>query len=231
MIRIIADVHGCNDQYLEITKNCDYSIQLGDMGFSYDHLDQLNPENHKMFAGNHEHFEKLKHNPPKHYLGRFGSYELGGIKFFWIGGAYSVDKKYRIEGRDWFPDEELSFAEQKACHEMYMDIKPDLVLSHDCPESVKHYFITNDWKLEPSTTNLMLQVFFHIHKPKLWCHGHHHVNYRVEYEGTQFICLNELCYVNLSIENNEYKVSATLGRPYHESCERNQLRKNGGWSA
>ena len=189
MLRIIGDVHGCSDEYLAIASKKEFSVQVGDMGFSYDHLDKLNPENHKFFPGNHEHFEKLKYNPPKHYLGRFGSYELGGIKFFWIGGGYSVDKKYRVEGRDWFPEEELSFAEQKACHEMYMDIKPNFVLSHDCPESVKHFFLTNDWKLEPSNTNLMLQVFFHAHKPKFWVFGHHHVSYRVDYENTQFICL------------------------------------------
>jgi hypothetical protein len=230
MLTIISDVHGCNDEYLAITSKTEFSVQVGDMGFSYDHLDQLNPTNHKMFQGNHENFIKLEEQPPKHYLGRFGSYELNGIKFFWIGGADSVDKQYRIEGRDWFRNEQLSFKEQKVCYEMYMDIKPDLVLSHDCPESVKHYFITNDWKIEPSDTNLMLQVFFHVHKPKLWVFAHHHVSYRVEYEGTQFICLNELCHVDISKNNGEYVVSETKGTPYHESCKRNQLKKNGGRS-
>ena len=36
-------------------------------------------------------------------------YEINGGRFLTIGGAYSVDKWYRLEmGRQWFPNEQLS---------------------------------------------------------------------------------------------------------------------------
>ena len=33
-VDIIGDVHGKIAEYSQLTKNCDYSIQVGDMGFN-----------------------------------------------------------------------------------------------------------------------------------------------------------------------------------------------------
>jgi hypothetical protein len=33
---------------------------------------------------------------------------------------------------------------------------------------------------------------FEAHQPKLWIHGHWHVSRNAEYNGTRFICLEEL---------------------------------------
>ena len=54
-----------------------------------------------------------------------------------IGGAYSVDKWYRLRmDMNWFPDEQPS-AEIKASVERKLEElswKVDVVLSHTCPE-------------------------------------------------------------------------------------------------
>lgn len=221
-IRIISDVHACYSEYLMVARESEYSVQIGDMAFSYGHMDFLDPAKHKFFAGNHDNCDVLRENPPKHYLGRFGSYELNGIKFFWVGDGKSVDRQYRTEHVSWWRDEELGFAEQKACEKLYLETKPDFVLSHDCPLQVLPFFITNDDKAGPSDTSMMLQCLFHQHQPKLQIFGHHHRNHRTQYENTKFICLNELCHVDVSLHNGEYVVSDTMGFPVNYSCKRNE---------
>lgn len=64
-------------------------------------------------------------------------YELEGAKFIAIGGAYSVDKYYRIANRiPWFPDEQPSEEVKLQVEEKLDDLgwKVDFVLSHTCPE-------------------------------------------------------------------------------------------------
>lgn len=64
-------------------------------------------------------------------------YDLGGRKTLVIGGAYSVDKWYRLRmNMNWFPDEQPS-TEIKARVEQKLEElgwKVDAVLSHTCPE-------------------------------------------------------------------------------------------------
>ena len=76
-------------------------------------------------------------------------------------------------------------------------MKPEIVISHDCPASVVPEFMTNDWKLEKSFTGLVLNTMFEIHQPKTWIFGHHHNSKTVTKNGTEFICLDELSYMDI----------------------------------
>ena len=63
-------------------------------------------------------------------------YELGGTRCIVIGGAYSVDKYFRLHyGWHWFADEQPG-EEIKACVEdrlARLDYQIEVVLSHTCP--------------------------------------------------------------------------------------------------
>ena len=63
-------------------------------------------------------------------------YDLEGIRHIAIGGAYSVDKNYRLlHGLAWWPDEQPS-EETKRRVERLLDVRGwqmDLVLTHTCP--------------------------------------------------------------------------------------------------
>ena len=61
-------------------------------------------------------------------------YTLNGLRYLVIGGAYSVDKYYRLSrGWGWWPDEQPS-PEIKAFVKQQIKSKPfDIVLSHTCP--------------------------------------------------------------------------------------------------
>ena len=54
--RVISDVHGKFDKYISIAKQAEYTIQIGDMGFTYDALNKLDHEKHRVLAGNHDNY-------------------------------------------------------------------------------------------------------------------------------------------------------------------------------
>jgi len=228
-IRISGDIHGLSDHYLSIVGKANYSLQLGDLDFNYEFLSTISSDNHKFIGGNHSNWDTLLSSPPPHFLGRFGYTELNGIKFFFISGADSIDKKYRTLGMNWWDKEELDYTEAIACMKLYEQIKPDYVMSHDCPESIKEYFITDIRKCSPSHTNMLLESLLTIHQPKLWCFGHYHNNNRVFRNNTLFICLNELCYLDLEVRGDRYIISDTIGRPIHNSCLDNEPGRRSGY--
>lgn len=113
-LRIIGDVHGNMDAYIEIASQSQYSIQLGDMGFSYEKLHELDPAFHKVLGGNHDNYQiengKFVKQTP-HFLGDYGVYEIPKLpKFFFVRGGYSIDRTRRREFTDWWVDEQLTYA-------------------------------------------------------------------------------------------------------------------------
>jgi Icc-related predicted phosphoesterase len=106
-----------------------------------------------------------------------------------VRGAESIDKHIRIEGLDWFANEELSYSEQLEAFDEYIKVKPEIVVSHDCPQSVMEKLFGYP---EKSQTRTMLEMMFQEHQPQLWVFGHHHRSKDVQINGTRFVCLNEL---------------------------------------
>lgn len=209
-IRLISDVHGNIDKpnnrglcYFDRIKYCEHSIQLGDMGFDYSALKDVDPEQHRFFKGNHDYYSG---SGVPHELGDFGSIFIDDLSFFFIRGAFSIDRKRRFAYHDWFPEEQLSYRQCCDCIELYQEIKPDFVLSHTCPTEVALHIGEPDrlrnWGFDPhnfkeETTQRLLQTLFEIHKPTVWCFGHFHMNVDKVIKGTRFICREELGYVSV----------------------------------
>lgn len=185
---IIGDVHGKYYAYWEILKNCGNkynTIQVGDFGFKEEqewHLKNVNNARHKINFGNHDDYTYLNH---AHSLKNYSF--ANGI--FTVRGAFSTDRWKRDEGVDWFANEELTYGEMIDALNVYCDIKPEIMVTHDCPHEVReHLFNIKD----KSTTSNGLQAMFEIHQPRLWIFGHHHVSKNEVINGTRFICLSEL---------------------------------------
>jgi hypothetical protein len=175
----IGDVHGFYGEYLRIIKNTGgHTVQVGDMGFDYTPIlsSGIDFSRHRFFKGNHDNFDV---DAAPFDLGRYGNTP----DFFWVSGAFSIDKHFRILGRDWFPQEELNYRETHDCMEMYAAVKPTVVLSHDCPRFIFGY---------KSHTSVLLANLFEVHRPALWIFGHHHVSLYRNILGTEFKCLSEL---------------------------------------
>ena len=201
-IRIIGDVHGLIWDYIEIIKGVDKSIQLGDMGFKnqYTFMQKLMLEkeiksvDHLFVPGNHDDYNHL----PNNSLGDFGHKKIDQHKVMWIRGAMSIDKKIRIPNVDWWQAEELSYNRGQDAIDLYNEILPDIVLSHDCPFNILSKLYGTAHK-EVTITGQILDTCFEAHQPKMWLFGHHHQDKTFQIGRTTFKCLGELSYVDLEL--------------------------------
>jgi 3-oxoacid CoA-transferase subunit A len=107
---------------------------------------------------------------------------LDGRKTIVIGGAYSVDKFYRLRrGMDWFDDEQPS-KEIKGYVESSLENtgwEVDVVLSHTCPEK---YIPTEAFMpgLDQSTVDRSTETWLDTIEDRLeykqWFCGHWHID-------------------------------------------------------
>lgn len=199
-IIIVGDVHGYTKTYQKwLRQNLDpsqRSIQIGDMGlgFSGVGLDRLE-ENHKFFRGNHDNPEKCRAH--KNYLGDYGY--LPEDKLFWVAGAWSIDRAYRVAGVSWWEDEELSYQELDEAIQLYEGFKPRFVLSHEAPAKAANVLLAS--QLGPyfaakgacaqSRTAQALQIMLEAHQPEKWIFGHYHLDKEFYTPGfdTKFVCV------------------------------------------
>lgn len=106
-------------------------------------------------------------------------YDLKGIKTLVLGGAYSVDKWYRLRnGWNWFADEQMS---EHRRTEVFEKIKQlghvDLVLSHTCPFEWQPTDLFIDG-LDQSTVDKSMELWLSDVERnldyKMWLFGHFH---------------------------------------------------------
>jgi predicted phosphodiesterase len=189
-IRIIGDVHGHIGNYINLIKKAKYSVQLGDMSLSYAGLESVDVSRNRFVPGNHDNYDAL---PPHALPGDWGMFKFDDWEFLYIRGAFSVDRKYRIVGRSWWEQEEITWASGQALLDFVKENKPKVILSHDCPWACyERGVVTNNWKMSPSLTCQILSAVWEAWKPELWVFGHHHNDWQMVIEGTQFVCLSEL---------------------------------------
>ncbi len=196
-LTLVGDVHSNIADYVRLVRDSAYSIQLGDLGFDYSLLEQLDPACHRFLPGNHDNYAAL----PAHSLGDFGVWPVPGAEpeglsanMFFVRGAWSLDRSSRTENVDWFAEEELSDEQFAQAIALYAELKPDCVVSHDCPSSLLRY-VTNFGS--PSRTNRNLQRMLDIHRPKRWFFAHHHLTWGRQIHGTLFFCLGELAALDM----------------------------------
>lgn len=203
-IRLIGDIHGQYNSYFPLIHESEYSIQLGDMGFDYTTLDKSGVDwsKHKWIRGNHDNPYTCVNSPG--YLGKYGTYTLNGINFFFLSGAWSIDYKYRCNMINWWGEEELNIIELEDALSFYKKVKPALVITHAPPQFICDY-MSNPILLDrfnvteqeaKSRTGFYLEEMWKYHKPKRWIFGHMHKNWEMK-EETHFQCVNQLSCLDL----------------------------------
>ena len=139
-LRIISDIHGRYDTYLDLTKGTSHTLQLGDLGYDYNKISRLDPLKHKFFGGNHDCYD-VYHNIP-YSLGDYGKVRLNGMKFFFIRGAFSIDWQIRTvfdlaEGKkSWWANEQLNYQDMSSALKEYKRTKPSIMFTHSCPRVI-----------------------------------------------------------------------------------------------
>lgn len=118
-----------------------------------------------------------------------GNYVINGHPCLVVGGAYSIDKWYRIkreiatgEPSGWFKDEQLTEWEMNAIIEGNVGKQFDFVFSHTCPISWEptDLFIQGiDQSMVDKTMEVWLDKLKDTFKWCNWCFGHYHAD-RIE---------------------------------------------------
>lgn len=208
-VLLIGDIHGDIDSLgyardLARSYECDHIIQLGDFGLYWSgYADEFTQAAWRMFKntrslivlpGNHENYTVLDERgwltrrSPVVLPQRAGFYMPTGARVrigeswcLFYGGAFSIDKAYRTEGRSWWP-EEVSTPEQHV-HAMHWNGRVDTVLSHDAPLWANivvgrrmHDADKMDWP-ETLVNRTKLQEVADKYHPTSWFHGHWHTSY------------------------------------------------------
>ena len=116
--------------------------------------------------------------PRIRYFEDGGIYMIDGRKTLVIGGAYSVDKPYRLAmGRQWFEDEQLTYEERKAISKEVSGQYFNLILTHTCPErwEPRDLFLA---QIDQSTVDKTMEYWLNTIADKvaygLWLFGHYH---------------------------------------------------------
>ncbi len=182
MLFIIGDLHGewqffsLFEEQLEKDGRLDAPIsiiQVGDFGFYPEYMDYWKGCKWPVYAidGNHEHFGYLKQfkdvsevRQNLFYVPRGKVLELEGYRIGFIGGAESVDVKWREEGISWFPEERVLEIEA----DRIRNEKLDILISHAPPSSVisRNFAPLNklSWGLPADWEDVSSKVI-----EKLWC--------------------------------------------------------------
>ena len=106
-------------------------------------------------------------------------------KFLLMGGANSIDRHLRVEGKNWWSYEQPTSAEMNNFFALLEDEKPDIVVTHEAPSSVHTHFSKRLSRVAVDFDNVIDHTDY---MPVTWYYGHHHHTATMEVGETNFIC-------------------------------------------
>lgn len=113
-------------------------------------------------------------------------YDFAGNKCLVCGGAYSVDKHYRLgNGMHWFSDEKPSAAIKEAVmNKLFaLDNEIDIFLSHTCPlryRPIETFLPCIDQSGVDVSVEYWFEKIEQVLKYKYWYCGHYHINKTID---------------------------------------------------
>lgn len=201
-VRFIGDIHGLIYQYLTLIQESPLpTVQVGDFGFGFIHgnpIEYADADKHRFIRGNHDSPAVCKEQPNFIPDGTVEN-NVG-----YLGGASSIDRMFRVEGVSWWEDEQCSISELHRILDRFCAEKPEVIISHECPEFVSNAICEAYSKtkyIDDNRTRQMLEQIYYHYKPKLHIFGHWHLDFDWTYQGTRFICLPELAYIDIDLDN------------------------------
>ncbi len=152
--------------------------------------------------GNHENFEQLNsyavdiwNGGKVHFiendiihLMRGQIFDIEGTKFFTFGGAYSIDRMYRVKDISWFPEEIPAKEEyEEGWHNLEKsDFQVDYILTHTAPREVAAAMGYGEMSDDEAELRQFLQHVADNTEFTAWYFGHFHVDEEVD---DKFFCL------------------------------------------
>ena len=196
-------------RYMELTEK-DTIVILGDVGANYyggkrdkqfkEQIAKLAPTifcihgNHEQRPANIPSYKAKEWNDgpvwyeeeyPNLLFARDGNiYVIDGVKYLVIGGAFSVDKNYRLSrGYGWWADEQPSEEIKARVGRRVANSGLDVILSHTCPfkyEPREAFLPGIDQSEVDSSTEEWLDTIEESVDYKAWFCGHWHIDKRID---------------------------------------------------
>ena len=183
----------------ELTKD-DIVFVLGDMGSLWDNSketkywdDWMEDRPFSVLAcyGNHEAYSTIRSIPTEDwngakirkvsphvaYIENGEIFNFNGFSFFCMGGATSMDKGIRTEGKDWFPEEipDYKTLDYAAKNLQSHNMKVDYILTHCAPNKVVKYLYPNSFESDTLTSYFDKYVDACV-SYRHWLCGHYHTD-------------------------------------------------------
>jgi len=227
-ILLAGDWHGSISQAAKVIDHAaehdvEVIFHLGDFGIWYNDKPYLNKLENRLRThgitlyfvdGNHEDFKRLYAKPIGEdgtrrvrdnifHLPRGLRFEINGISYLALGGAASIDRKFRVVDRSYWEEELIT---DEDVEKSIAGGKVDVMLCHDSPASAPNTVTDNVMgqmraQLSFGPENLLLCAWnrnqldrvVQAVKPDYLFHGHYHAPMRgvIESTGTQVIGLDE----------------------------------------
>lgn len=224
VVRFIGDVHGKLQQYAERCRKYPDTVCLGEMGFDLKDLvliylkhsafgDEETPR-HLILPGNHDNYDQCRAFTTFLTRPGFGAFTSGPLvdrPSYYIRGAASIDKMYRIEGKSWWADEELTSSQLRRAVDGAVMFEPDIMVTHTCPDAIISKLLRPGQEKYNFRTEQALQAILEMAPPKLWIFGHFHTTRVIEIGETTFIALGELATCDLEVTTLDFELSGGEG--------------------
>ena len=107
------------------------------------------------------------------YVPRGTTLDLDEKSHLFFGGAESIDKRMRVEGTSWWPEETPSAAEFQQFFDSLVQAAPEIIITHEAPLCVELNRTGRD--TQPTPRNLQNALKHSKHTPERWYFGHHHI--------------------------------------------------------
>lgn len=198
-ILVLGDIHGNWKAANAVIKMVSEIVafeaifQAGDLGERFPGVKSWQPNTDVPIYwcdGNHDNFDAIEDgdfNPRLTYMPRGSVLEIGGRKVLFFGGATSIDRMWRIEGRDWWPQEAITEKQVSDC--LDADHKNiDTIVSHDRPLNY-HTKRMVKYKVEYGRSDrIALQSIVDKYRPTRHFYGHYHDIDMGTYDKCEFYC-------------------------------------------
>ena len=207
-IMFIGDIHSNYILWANYLQVHEPTIQVGDNDFGFPHHTPeaieaietaLENGDHRWIRGNHDNpnYTNSKQIPD-------GSYDEV-LDIFFCGGAYSIDQATRVEGVDWWREEELTYAELQEVIDRYEAAKPRVLVTHDGPtEALVEMFPRMMRNPRDGRTRQALDTMLQIHRPQFHVFGHWHQTIQYTVDDTRFACVGLQDYLFLDLEKENF---------------------------
>lgn len=219
--RVVGDIHGNIGTYfnlIKITDKSDHSgsIQIGDFGVGFGRPEHWHSEIDKKNFEFNSRFIRGNHDEPAVCRSMKSWIPDGTIEtdVMFIGGAWSIDNPNsppgwykRTENVNWWADEECSDSQFEQFMKTYLEVKPRVLITHDCPDFVAHEIFWKNGIIQGRQyyhrTGEWLGKMVHKHEPDFVFFGHWHHSIAQKVGKTMYVCLGELDHIDIDLSDSD----------------------------